>query len=370
MLNVVKSSYTVPSPRIEAKALVEEFARQDKQRLYPFELQNFRLGVRFQNAEPQAQRVLVMAMLAWLDQHSFKSYGRQDQNAWQMGWKMREAFLHMLQFKIPFQEQDVITMLNWSASQSNTSAYVYFSGVPQIIKVASDYLKTNPMSDELHQAIESLIQSIESESTNVEIRRWLLRLKELTGKTEVSLPLAAGDAWADTALKELYALDSRTRTAWAELLLHCSRSKGSVPSRKWLEAADQYVDTIGNLNVFIKLYHWFPLVDKSRPTPTNGHDQTLLLVNTDILKGLVWLCSRSDDPEIAQVLAALAISSHKKNSITNATKLGNACFWALGNMPSNEGIVQLNILKLEIKSSSAQKMIANALEGAIRQSQL
>ena len=70
MLNVVKSSYTVPSPRIEAKALVEEFARQDKQRLYPFELQNFRLGVRFQNAEPQAQRVLVMAMLAWLDQHS------------------------------------------------------------------------------------------------------------------------------------------------------------------------------------------------------------------------------------------------------------------------------------------------------------
>ncbi len=167
MLNQVKSTFTVPSPRSEAKALVEAFAKQDKQRLYPFELQNFTLGVRFQNAEPQAQRVIVMTMLAWLDQHSFKSYGRQDQNAWQMGWKMREAFLHMLKFKIPFYEQDVVAMLDWSASQSHMSAYVYFSGVPQIIKVVDDYLKVNPMSDELHKAIERLTQSIEAESRSV-----------------------------------------------------------------------------------------------------------------------------------------------------------------------------------------------------------
>jgi len=112
MLNQVRSTFTIPSRPSEARALVEAFARQDGQRLYPFELQNFALGVRFQNAEPQAQRAIVMAMLAWLDQHSLKSYGRQEQNAWQMGWKMREAFLHMLKFKIPFHEQDVIAMLN------------------------------------------------------------------------------------------------------------------------------------------------------------------------------------------------------------------------------------------------------------------
>src|SRR5512145_1388582 len=136
MLNQIKSTFTVTTPRSEARALVEAFATQDKQRLYPFELQNFSLGVRFQNADPQTQRVIVMAMLAWLDQHSLQSYERQDQNAWQMGWKVREAFLHMLQFKIHFQEKDVIAMLNWSASQSGTSAaYIYFSGVPQVIKV-------------------------------------------------------------------------------------------------------------------------------------------------------------------------------------------------------------------------------------------
>jgi hypothetical protein len=366
MLNVVKSAFTVTPPRTEAKVLVEEFARQDKQRLYPFELQNFRLGVRFQNADPQTQRVIVMAMLAWLDQHSMKSYGRQDQNAWQMGWKMREAFLHMLQYKISFQEQDVIAMLNWSASQSSTSAYVYFSGVPQIIKVVGDYLKNNLLSDELHQAIERLTQSIEAESTNIEIRRWILRLKELTGKAEIGLPLAAGDFWADTALRELYALDSRTQTAWAELLAHCSRATGSAPSTKWLKAADQYIDTIGSLNFFIKLSHWFPLVDRSRATTANRQDQSLLRANAYILKGLVWLCSKTDDPEIARALTALAISCYKKipASGPRAAKVGNACFWALGNMLSNEGIAQLSILQLKIKFSNAQKLISNALEFA------
>jgi hypothetical protein len=367
MLNQVRSTFTVPSPRSEARALVEAFARQDGQRLYPFELQNFTLGVRFQNAEPQAQRVIVMTMLAWLDQHSLKSYGRQEQNAWQMGWKMREAFLHMLKFKIPFHEQDVIAMLNWSARQSSTSAYVYFSGVPQIIKVMGDYLKNHPISDDLQKATERLIQSVESESMSIEIRRWILRLKELTGETEVSFPLAAGDTWADTALRELYATDSRTKTAWAELLLHCSRAKGATPSSKWLKEADKYIDTLGNLNFFIKLLHWFPLIDKSHTTSTKRHDhsQSLLSINANILKGLVWLCSKSDDPEIARALAALASSSSAMpNSGSKATKVGNACFWALGNMPSFEGFAQLSILRLNMTTNQAQKSITRALEVA------
>jgi len=353
MLDQIKSTFTVTTPRSEAKALVEAFAKQDKQRLYPFELQNFTLGVRFQKADPQTQRVIVMAVLAWLDQHSLKSYGSQDQNAWQMGWKMRETFLHMLQFKIPFQEKDVIAMLDWSAVQSSTPAYVYFSGAPQIIKVVGDYLKTHPMSDELHESIEQLAQSIESGSMSVEIRRWILRLKELMGETQVSLPLVAGDAWADTALKEIYAMNSRAKTAWAELLEHCSNVTGNIPSRRWLAEADKYIDAIGDLYLFIKLSHWFPLVDKPQ----------MSAVNATILKGLVWLCSKSEDPDIAFALAELATSSYKKTSGSGAkaVKLGNACCWALGNMPIREGIAQLNILKDKIRNNNAQKIIEKAL---------
>ena len=354
MLNEIKSTFTVTTPRSEARALVEAFARQEKQRLYPFELQNFNLGVRFQNADPQTQRVIVMAMLAWLDQHSLQSHGRQDQHAWQMGWKMREAFLHMLQFKIPFQEKDVIAMLDWSATQSSTAAYVYFSGVPQIIRVVGDYLKHHPLSDELHESIERLAQSIETGSMSVEIRRWILRLKELMGETQVSLPLVAGDAWAETALKEIYAMNPRAKTAWADLLRHCSRAAGGTPSRKWLTEADKYIDAIGDLYLFIKLSHWFPLVDQSQTSAANA----------TILDGLVWLCSKSEDPDIAFALSGLAISSNKKGSGAGrkAAKIGNACCWALANMPIREGMAQLHLLRVEMSDNTTQKRFAKALE--------
>ncbi len=355
MLNQIKSTFTVTSPRSEAKALVEAFAQQEKQRLYPFELQNFNLGIRFQNADPETRRVIVMAMLAWLDQHSLKSYGRQDQNAWQMGWKMREAFLHMLQVKLPFQEEDVIAMLNWSAVQSSTPAYIYFSGVPQIIKVVGDYLKHHRMSDKLHEAIERLAQSIESGSMNVEIRRWILKLKELMGEAQVSLPLTAGDAWADTALKEIYAMNARAKTAWAELLWHCSQATGATPSKKWLAEADKYIDAIGDLYLFIKLSHWFPLVDTSQMSSANA----------TILKGLVWLCGKSEDPDIAFALSTLAMSSYQKRSGSRdwSARIGKACLWALKHMPTREGIRQLYDLRNTLgDNNNAQQVIEKALK--------
>src|SRR5688572_2641893 len=371
MLNFLKSTFSRTSTDSESEALVEELARQNV-RLYPFDLKNFTAGVKFQNAEPQAQRTIVLAMLSWLEKHPLRAYPQyqHEQKAWQMGWQMREAFLQMLKRKLPFQEQDVIAMLNWSAGQSSGPLYAYLRGVPHMIKVVGDYLKSNPISDEIYKAIERLIRSIESEHMSVENRRWVLRLKELTGDTEVSYPLETGDIWADAALIELHALDSKSQTAWAELLLHCLRVTGSAPSSKWLKGMDKYLDIIGSQNFFSKLSQWFPLVDKPRLTATNRYDnvQTLLPVNADILKGLVWLCSKSDNSEIARALTALAISAYKKipGSGPRAGKVGNACFWALGSMPGSEGVAQLSILKIKVKTNTAQKLIASALETAAK----
>jgi hypothetical protein len=165
-------------------------------------------------------------------------------------------------------------------------------------------------------------------------------------------------------------LDSTVQTAWAELFLYCLRATGSSPSSKWLKGVDKYLDIIGKQDFFHRLSRWFPLVDKPRVTATRQHDnlQIPLPVNVDILKGLVWLCSKSEEAEVARALTALAVSAYKKipGSGPRAGKVGNACFWALGNMPGSEGVAQLSILKLKIKSNTAQKLIANALETAAR----
>src|SRR5687768_6609994 len=144
MFNFLKSKFSSTPVKPDVDVLVEEFASQNV-RLYPFDLKNFTAGVKFQNADPPTQRTIIMAMLAWLEKHPLRSYPQHqhEQKAWQVGWQMREAFLQMLKRKLPFHEQDVIAMLNWSAGQSSGPLYAYLRGVPHIIKVVGDYLKNN-----------------------------------------------------------------------------------------------------------------------------------------------------------------------------------------------------------------------------------
>ena len=147
-------------------------------------------------------------------------------------------------------------------------------------------------------------------------------------------------------------MNSRSKTAWAELLTHCAQATGSTPTRRWLAEADKYVDAIGDLYLFIKLSHWFPLVDPAQ----------MATANATILKGFVWLCSKSEDPAIALAVADLALASYKKTSKSGGgAKIGNACLWSLGHMPIREGTAQLAVLKDKIKVSAAQKAIARAL---------
>jgi uncharacterized protein DUF4132 len=367
MFNFLKSKFTNISSSPDVDALVDEFARQES-RHYSHKVNDFTAGVKYKNAEPQFQRDVVFAMLKWLEKNPQTIFNQQDSNHWMLRWKMRDIFLNMLRTKLPFSEQDVITLLDWSVNGNET--HTYFRGIPQMIKVVGDYLKENEISVSLTSAIDRMIRVIESENRGVEPRRWVLRLKELRGDTEISLPLVAGDIWADTALNDLRTLDAKMQTAWAELLLYCLRATGSAPSSKWLRGLDKYLDIIGKQNFFNALLHWFPLADKPRAAASNRYDnvQTLLPVNADILKGLAWLCSKSDDPEIARVLTALAVSAYKKipGSGPRAGKVGNACFWALGNMPGSEGVAQLSILKIKVKTNTAQRVIANALEIAAK----
>ncbi|HSK67444.1 MAG TPA: DUF4132 domain-containing protein, partial [Anaerolineales bacterium] len=367
MFNFLKSAFSQTPALSDAEGVVEEFARQDV-RAYPFDLKNFSAGTQFLKADAQTQHTIVMAMLAWLEGHPLRAYPMTDQKTWQQGWKMRQVFFHMLKRKLPFTEQDVSALLSWSAEQASQPVYIYLSGIPQMIKVAGDFLKNNPLSNELHQTMGRLVRSIEAQPVSVEHRRWILRLKELMEDDEVNLPIQNGDVWADAALSELRTLDAKTQTAWAELLLNCLRTTGSSPSGKWLKGAEKHLEIIGTKNLFNSLTHWFALVDKPREAAAHQYDHrlTFIAVNVDILKGLAWLCSKTDDPEVARALSALAISAYKKipGVGPRAAKVGNACFWALGNMPGSEGVAQLSILKLRIKTNTAQKQIASALETA------
>ena len=376
MFNFLKSKLTNTSGSQDADAIVEEFAGQES-RHYSHKLENFTAGVKYKNADPQSKRDIVMAMVAWFEKNPlppFNADGGQGWNLrWQKHWKMRELFLQMLRLKLPYTEQDVIAILNWSVVEAGRGMYAHLRGVPQTIKVVGAYCKENPLSDNLQKAIGHLVQAIESQNMNVEARRWVLRLKELMGDTEIDLPLAAGDAWADRAISEIQTLDPERKSAWAELLLHCLKATGSAPGGKWMTTAQKHLEAIGKSEISDAILDWFPQVDGPRTPPAQNrhiHGQFLIPVNIQILKGLVWLSSQLDDPRVARALTSLAISAYKKIPGTGprAAMLGNACFWALGTIPGEEGVAQLSILKIRVKGNNAQKAIANALNHAAQRS--
>ncbi len=353
MFNFLKTKL---KPGNEASFLVEELANQDLH-TYPFKLENFTAGLKILNASPQVQRRVALAMITWLKLHRSLNYNAKE-------WKIHRALFELLKYKIPFSSDDLVVILNWSISQR----FNVFRGVPEMIKVCADYLKENTLDDDLCKSIEKLIIAIEGEIQNTERKRWVLRLRELLGGTDVQLPLAGDDAWAARALDDIYSLPPEKLFAWAELLLQCLRVTGSSPSAKWMKATDVYIDAIGRPDFFSALMRWFPLVDHPRERMLNrfDHRETLIPVNADLLKGLVWLSAKSDAPEMARVLSTLAVSGYRKipHMGPRAAKVGNACFWALANMPGNDGIAQLSILKVRIKGNAAQRVIAKAIQTA------
>ena len=375
MLNFLKRK-SPPETSNEAEALVEELVKEEG-RIYPFALKNFPSGLKIQQSPPETQRLVALAIMASLEANRPKPGERQNwtgqgKKAYPV-WKMQYALFALLKRRLPFTEDDLLYILDWSVRQNGN----YSRGVPQMIKVIDNYLKEAELSEPLRKQIDTLVHTVEGgRRASVQERRWVMRLRELAGETEVQLPLVNGDAWVEAALAYIQALKPKEQTAWAELLTHCLRVSGSKPSKKWMKEADSYITTLGQDTYRSALLDWFPRASEPRPQPAGPYEfhhndpnmvWYLEAANSDILKGLAWTCSREKDPEMARALSVLALTAYKKipGVGPRAGKVGNACFWALGEMPADlDGIAQLSILKLRIKANPAQKAIARALESA------
>jgi Domain of unknown function (DUF4132) len=157
------------------------------------------------------------------------------------------------------------------------------------------------------------------------------------------------------------------------LLNLCAKSGGAKPTAKWSRESDALLEKIGRPAFQDALLRWLPLVDKPRTRPIARWaewqpDPNLLIQdkNADILKALVWLCAGREDAGVARALTALALSAYRKVPQVGprCVRVGNACVWALGNMPGSESIGQLALLKIRLKSGAAQKGIEKALNTA------
>jgi hypothetical protein len=340
-------------------------------------LKDYAIGQKFLAMPAPEQSQVVVAAVHWLTQGGFQKALREWASLMARGdispWVFEQTACSLLKRKLPFTAAEMLLLTGWACQQD------CYSGRGAVIRQLEYHQAEHGLEAPLKVQTEKLLAVIEGGYSYAEYRNWAKRLKALLGTSQLVNPLIAGEAWADQATNEIEALAQDTQAAWFNLLAHCLQPAGSAPSAKWLKTGVALVEAIGLEDFKSALLRWFPLVDKPRTHVIEAWSEwqpnpnlMLIEVNADILKGLVWLAAQREDKELARTLTALAVSAYRKISSVGprCVRVGNACVWALGNMPGTAGVAQLALLKLKVKFGTAQKGIEKALLAAAKRTGL
>lgn len=347
MLKALISRITNKDPRLDQ---LDQMA--GKIHSYNQSLKDTEGGQDILKAAPAEQKAWVLAMIVWLNYHKTNHYNAD----WWRHHAVREMMLGLLRRKLPFEAEDIVVLLEWVAQQEG----YYVPGAAQIAQTLETYLNDHALTPEIKDAVTQLSSKLDN-SYNRDDKRIAARLRGLIGDTNVpTLPLPPGDIWADMVLADVQALPTELQAAWSGLFAACLQASGSAPTKKWRKAADPFLSQIGFEVFKASLLKWFALVNESKP------NEVIDPAKTDLLKGLAWLCADREDAELARALTGLAVSAYRKlpGIGPRSVSAGNACVWALGNMPGSAGVAQLAVLKVRVKLNNVQKAIQKALNEA------
>lgn len=266
-----------------------------------------------------------------------------------------------------FCPSDFVHMVEQTAylEQISTFALPHLS---RLVTLLERHVQESGMGPDLERAVLRMGNALEwiGNAPERKLRERLARLVAGPAQT----PLEPGEAWSDRALEDIDAMPNKRKMAWCEFLAHCQKASGGKPTGKWRAEAEERLSAVGQDRFGQRMLQWFPLVDKPRTEPIAAwHDwqpdpnQLIIDPHADILKGLAWCCAFKENGALARALTALAISAYRKvpQLGPRAVRVGNACVWALGNMPGMEGLGQLALLKVRVKFGTAQKGIEKAL---------
>jgi len=204
-----------------------------------------------------------------------------------------------------------------------------------------------------------------------------------TNKTEAvrSVYFPSNDEFAKHANGTLKAIQGKEQEYWFQLMALAQKSTGGKPTKKFLTAGKEIIDRMGPDHFKNLMIDWFTFIIKlteSREEHTHTYQggrtytwatyEFLNQVNTDFLKGFVWLCSHLNDSILLQTTAALAERCYKKipGKGPAAPAIGNACFYSLANSNGLEGVGHLSRLKLKVKQSNTEALIDKYLQEAAK----
>lgn len=302
----------------------------------------------------------------------------------------QEYLLAMFRFKLMISEQELVTIFNAfleNTSPENNRTLVTWPLAAYVKQVENNYL-----GKELPNSITQILKDIAKFTKAIGDKPSKDDLKLLekidaivfhsTASEDAIKPtyFIGNDDFKDYANAILDKQKEEEKIAWYKLMAHAQKASGSKPSSKFLKDSKVLMDELGTDKFKSIVQEWFNHLAGMKETVTitvheySGQEyqsqQTTYLdsLNSDALKGFVWMSSFFHDQKTVQAIGKLAERCFKKIPGIGATAgaLGNACLYTLYASKGLDGIAQLSKLKLKIKQNSTLELIEKYIDEAAK----
>ncbi|MDK2773211.1 MAG: hypothetical protein KYX68_13460, partial [Flavobacterium sp.] len=165
---------------------------------------------------------------------------------------------------------------------------------------------------------------------------------------------------------------------WFTLVSLAQKANGSKPSQKYLNEAKKGIDQLGSDKFKKVTQDWFTFIiemKESITSQTQVYDnreyvyntiEFLDALNSDAIKGFVWMNSWFYDGNTIQTISKLCERCFKKipEKGPAAAGIGNACLYTLYASKGLDGIAQLSRLRLKIKQNNTLTLIEKYIQEA------
>jgi hypothetical protein len=279
------------------------------------------------------------------------------------GWrKIQAAILSLLEPPPQFNEDSIGQLL-----------FLFYDRQPllaqsdQLVNVLQQYCAERLLDQNALHWLGFILEALETPTNQFTGRSHWRRGLRLRNAADLrpKYPLSFEESWAFQAVQALDELRRESAADWAALIFLCAENRQPTPARGWLDNAEILLDRIGQESFLDQAAEWFKLAADETSTRPNP-------VNAEVLRGLIWLAGIRATPETARGIRDLAISAYKKlpGIGPRAIKVGNACIWALGQVPVQVGLEHLAIIRSAVTFKPALKAINAALAEAAQQAGL
>lgn len=308
-----------------------------------------------------------------------------EKDEYQMASQMLQ---NLFRSKMKFSEDTIITIYEIFRNYSPEKNYygMYWWPIAGFVKQIENSFPANVIPESVVSILNDILNL--KKDTNTYYYKEQVKLEE-----KIKSYLHAG-AGADGTIKPTYFLGEdgfqvfantlldqqkdEDKKLWFELVALAQKANGSKPSQKYLNDVKKIIDQLGSDKFKKVTQEWFTYIINLKETvvtQTQVFDKQeytynviefLSSLNSDAIKGFVWMSSWFYDNTTIQTISKLAERCFKKipEKGPAAAGIGNACLYTLYASKGLDGIAQLSRLRLKIKQNNTLTLIEKYIEEA------